>query len=170
MNCPNRNNFCYVCGLFAPQTHMRSITKNTVMAFEACFFISYVLNLWYTPETVCDYCYRYLNGLKSKFRTFKYIAPTIWLRRTEHAIDACYFCLTKTSGFRYNIREKINYANVQSVISANIRSDDTTAMELDILEDKEPGPPSPLTTISYSELESEFIATQSELGYKCSKN
>jgi len=66
---------------------------------------------------MCDYCCRCLLRWKNKSYKIKFIAPTIWLQRTEHVPELCYFYATKlklkTSGFRYSIREKIDYANVE---------------------------------------------------------
>ncbi|CAH0547293.1 unnamed protein product [Brassicogethes aeneus] len=69
----------------------------------------------------------------------KYVAPTIWLRRTEHASDQCYFCMSKLKsfGFRHNTREKIDNADVESVILARVRSEDyPTAPSENICEEK----------------------------------
>ncbi|CAH0555924.1 unnamed protein product [Brassicogethes aeneus] len=87
-------------------------------------------------------------------------------RLTEHASDQCYFCMSKLKifGFRYNSREKIDYADVESVILARGRSEDyPTAPSENICEDKSKRPLTPSTTI-FSEMESEFIPCSS--GYK----
>lgn len=150
MECSNRNHFCYVCGLFAPTKHMRNISKSFVNAFEEFFVISYVPNLWYSPEVVCDYCYRALMGAKcvKNRHKLKYVRPTIWLRRTEHSSECCYFCSTKFVGFRYTTREQIDYADVESVIKAQVSSDTASSenistneeMAIEMLSIREPSP------------------------------
>ena len=129
MQCPNRNNFCYLCGLFVSPKYSRSISKSFVEGFEGYFVMFYVPNLWYAPEIVCYYCYRamvawkYDENKRKKYR-IKYVSPVIWLPQSEHSVDSCYFCQTqpRTRGFRYNIREKIDYADVSTIIPARLRS------------------------------------------------
>ena len=96
MQCPTRNNFCYVCGLFAPRKKLKNITKTVVNSFQRIFKTAYVPYLWYTPEVVCDYCYRNLCKFTDGRSTIKYSIPTIWLPRTEHCNELCYFCVTFT--------------------------------------------------------------------------
>jgi len=104
-----------VCNLFAPPSHMRNTIKNIIAVFEAYFHVTYHTNLWYVPEVVCNYCYRCLLGWKNKSHKIKFVTSTIWLWCIEHGPELCYFCATKlkTSGFRYSIREKIDYINVE---------------------------------------------------------
>ena len=47
MQCPTRNNFCYVCGLFAPRKKLKNITKTVVNSFQRIFKTAYVPYLWY---------------------------------------------------------------------------------------------------------------------------
>lgn len=67
-------------------------------------------------EVICEYCYRGLLAWKSESikHKMKYVQPTIWLRRTEHSSENCYFCLShlKSFGFQYKTREKIDYDDV----------------------------------------------------------
>lgn len=169
MNCPNRNHFCFVCGLYGPTKNFRNITRSVVTGYEGYFVVAYVPNLWYVPEVVCDYCYRGLvewKGHNSKHH-LKYVQPFIWLPRTEHSPDACYFCLSypKTVGFKYNIREKIEYADVDSIIFAKIRSEENpTAPSEETFEIE--SNIDMLSEASVPTTSSEFVPTTSELGYK----
>ena len=170
MECENRNHFCYVCGLYSPQKNSRNITRSIVQAFEDYFVMAYVPNLWYVPEVVCDYCYRNLHGWKNKTHKMKYIQPIIWLPRTEHSTEMCYFCLSyeKCYGFQYHNREQILYADVESIIPAKERSaENRTAPCEDICdaEEADVSEQTPSTSASVSS-ESEFISTASELGYR----
>lgn len=161
MECPIRNHFCYVCGLFAPEKYLRNISKSFVNAFEEFFVISYVPNIWYAPEVVCEYCYRGLMGTKSVLNRhkIKYVRPTIWLRRTEHSPEFCYFCSVKTVGFRYSTRNQIEYTDVESVIKAQESSNAGVFEEIsthneitiEVQSIREPSP-------------SEFLPSASELG------
>lgn len=170
MECPNKNKFCYVCGLFAPPKHLRCINTSVVIRFEEYFVVSYVPNLWYVPEVICDYCYRCLNGYKSgsDVHKMKYVRPTIWLRRTEHSSQHCYFCLTESYGFRYNTREKIVYPNLESVIRAQIRctqyptapSEENIAcqeIEVESLSIREPSPSEFLPTSEFGSRVPHFV-------------
>lgn len=188
MQCLNRNNFCYVCGLYTGTKHKRNITKSLIKHFENYFVIAYVPNLWYTPEVVCDYCHRNLFGMQNESDHFnyKYVLPAIWLVRSEHDIETCYFCSTqpKTIGFHYDDREKIDYADVESVMTAKERSSqlphaqsELNPTTFDSAADFEMGGPSTSgenrllsPTLSHlsnvrSENLSEFVPTASELGY-----
>lgn len=126
MECPNRNSFCYVCGLFTPTKHSRNLTRTIVEAYEGYFVTTYRANLWYVPDIVCDYCHRSLSGWKNKTHRSKYVNPITWLPRSEHSSDLCYFCVnqSKTVGYRYNTRDKIIHENVESVIPAQLRSEE----------------------------------------------
>lgn len=169
MECPNRNFFCYVCGLFVISKYKRNITKSVVESFEGYFVATYIPNLWYVPEVVCDYCYRGLIGWKtsSERHRMKYVQQIIWLPRTEHSPTCCYFCLSivNTAGVRRSTREGCKYADVESVIPARLRSTqypnapsentlENEQFDVEMLSSIEPVP----STSSYS-------PTRSELGY-----
>lgn len=66
MDCPNRDRFCFICGLFAPPKNRRDLTKHTIAGFEGYFLTAYNPYLWYTPNVVCDYCRRGLEGWNEK--------------------------------------------------------------------------------------------------------
>lgn len=66
MDCPNRNRFCFVCGLLAPQKNRRDLTKHTIEGFEGYFLTAYNSYLWYTPDVICDYCRRCLEEWSEK--------------------------------------------------------------------------------------------------------
>lgn len=127
MNCLNRNHFCYVCGLLTTKNTGRTITKAVIEGFEKYFIMPFLPNLWHAPEMVCDYCRRSLIAIKNndKRHKFKYVMPTIWLPLIDHSADSCYLCLSygRARGFRYDTREQIDYANVETVIPAKLRSE-----------------------------------------------
>lgn len=125
MECENRNSFCYVCGLFAPAKHRRNISKQIVEAFEGYFVMAYRPNLWYVPEVICDYCHRSLLGWSAKTHRPKYVQPIVWLPRSEHSEQQCYFCVNRVDplkGIRYNTRDKMEIRYVESVIPPQLRS------------------------------------------------
>lgn len=125
VGCPNRNQFCYICGFFTPPNNARNLTKNLITAYEEYFLVAYVPNMGFVPDLACDYCYRCLMGWKngSERHKMKYVRPVTWKPQNEHIVEQCYFCLTKTTGFRYSTREKISYPNVIMFTKAQIRSE-----------------------------------------------
>lgn len=122
MECPNRNKFCIVCGLFVPLNKGQNITKAFVDMYEEYFLINMVPKAWYIPEVTCNYCYKGL--LRSKQYPIKYVYPVIWLKRSEHSRDSCYFCQTQPNTIRLKNqdREKIPYHSCDSVKPAVLRS------------------------------------------------
>lgn len=114
-----------MCGLFTPKNKSRNITASIVKAYEEYFKTVYRPNLWYTPEIVCDYCHRSLAGFNKKDRRPKYVFPMIWLPRTDHSPQQCYFCLNHpgNSGIRYSTREYLTYQQVESIILAELRTE-----------------------------------------------
>lgn len=128
MWCPNKNSFCYVCALYTPKTHARSMTKAIISGFEK-YFVTLYVSKPHTPENACENCYRRLTAVENNKETeiFKIVRHTIWFDIDEHNPDDCYFCLTKPKcfGFSYNQREKIQYAVCESVLPARIRSFET---------------------------------------------
>lgn len=54
----------------------------------------------------------------------KYVYPVIWLNRSEHCVESCYFCQTqpRTVGITYKWRQKIVYHSCTSVKTAILRS------------------------------------------------
>lgn len=66
MECPNKNRFCFVCGLLAPQKKSRNLTKYVIEGFEGYFLCNYNPYLWYAPDVICDYCRRALEGWREK--------------------------------------------------------------------------------------------------------
>lgn len=136
MSCPNRNLFCYVCSLYTPKANARNITKTMVAGFEKYFRISYIPNVLYVPEIVCEYCYRRLNAVQngSEVNTMKYVRPTIWFAIDEHEVDSCYFCLSKRicSGYHYNQRETVAHADCENVLPAKKRTKDMPYSPMEI--------------------------------------
>lgn len=145
MDCPNRNLFCYVCGLHTPPDKSRFITKTVVKGFEKFFIMPFLPNKWYAPEKICDYCRRSLSAIASddKRHPLKYVTPTIWLTVLDHSINTCYFCLSREQsiGFRYETREQMKHAIVEEVIPAKLRSENCPLspyeMEIQLREEDE---------------------------------
>lgn len=72
-SCPNRNKFCFVCGLYAPSGHNRSISKNFEEAFTNYFKLELV-HSWYKPNVVCITCSSdMLSWNKNKSNRLKYV-------------------------------------------------------------------------------------------------
>lgn len=106
-------------------------------------------DVWYTPEVVCNYCHRNLYDLhrqrknkspsgqrKSKYN-YIFVGPVVWLERSEHRVDSCYFCVSmkRARGMHYDQRFEIRYAEVESVIAARRKSDEIpNAPALDMFE------------------------------------
>lgn len=126
MFCPYRNHFCYVCGLLVDLKHKHPLIKSNLECYSKRFKVNYIPNLWYVPEVMCDYCYRNLSDGSREIANkicYKYVSPVIWLPRTEHKENDCYFCDTylRTYGFQNKKRDKVLYALVESVIPARVR-------------------------------------------------
>lgn len=125
-NCPNRNNFCYVCSLYTPHGHDHPISNIVIENFNAYFNIMFTPNLWYTPQIVCDYCYRSLLAFRKDNRhKMKYVRSTIWLSVPEHN-SSCYFCSSMpphNAGFRWNTRNQVKHVHNSLVIPAATRTE-----------------------------------------------
>lgn len=129
ISCPNQNWFCYVCGIFTDNQHRRNLTKRVLESYTDLFKVEYTPNLWYVPEVMCYYCYRNLvfrfkcqkdaSIVHNKFH-YKYVSPVIWLPRSEHSCDSCYFCISRKRaiGLHHYNRESIQHANVENVVPA----------------------------------------------------
>lgn len=172
LSCPNRNFFCYVCSLYTLKSNSRNITKTVISGFELNYEIPFVPNLWYTPEIVCDYCYRCLVAIVSQKKDknseqhkIKYIRPTIWLSVDEHDEGSCYFCLSKKAalGFRMADREKIKYVDSEAVIRANLRTAEQplSPMELDMQPDVFDFTETGISAINQTESASNYVPTES---------
>lgn len=75
---------------------------------------------------------------------FRYVLPVVWLPRSEHSPDSCYFCISikKSTGFRYETRDQMSYANIATVIPAKLRSEQNPLAPCEIdLEDTGNTPP-----------------------------
>lgn len=55
--CNYRDNFCMVCGLFAPKDHHRRITQAVQEAYKSHFGDLHVFDRPYIPQIVCTNCY-----------------------------------------------------------------------------------------------------------------
>lgn len=128
MSCPNRNFFCYVCALYTPKSNSHPISKTVVTAFEKYFRVAFIPNVTYVPEIVCEYCYRRLTAMLkgNEVEQMRYVRPTIWFSILDHEEDSCYFCLSKKkcTGFKYQNRENIAYADCENVMPAIRRSEE----------------------------------------------
>lgn len=176
--CPHRNLFCNVYALFTPKKNGRNITVSVIKGFERYFQLPFRPNLWYTPEIVCDYCYRCLTNIvsekKDELHKNKYVRPTIWLSVDKHEADDCYLSKKEYLGFHYNQREAKKYPELDSVVVPRKRSNSRlySPMELDLMQQEQeqeqvemdyddaatvsfsaPGPPT-----------SEYVPTECQLG------
>lgn len=97
--------------------------------------MAYMPYLWYCPDIVCEYCRRVLDGINNSTHRLEYVQPVIWLPRTEHLPELCYFCINreKTVGIRYEMH--INYELVESVMPAVLRSEENPYAPSEILEE-----------------------------------
>lgn len=146
--CPHRNNFCFVCGLFVNSSnrHKRNITKAIRDGFFKAFRTELLLDReWYTPDVVCIYCTVNICKINKASTTdelaetnYKFTRPVLWLERTEHLPDSCYFCVTqqRTIGMHFTDRFQIKYAEVESVYPAVMSCGDNP-MELIELDPQE---------------------------------
>lgn len=125
-HCPTRNYFCFICGLFTPKNHSRPLTRTVIEAFEKYYIRQFEPSRWYMPEIICDYCRRAIISTQTSDtrHPMKFVAPITWLSVFIHDSDDCYCCQTyqHTIGVGYDRREKIKYAEVDSVIPARVRS------------------------------------------------
>ena len=123
MECPNRDRFCLVCGLFTPKDRQEKIT-DLVMATYKSYFNVKLVKKWYIPNIMCSTCRRGLDGGKSVTK-FRYSSPCSWEPREEHNADDCYFCVSfaNSHSYKYKTRERIPYFRDQSVIPPVLRSD-----------------------------------------------
>lgn len=180
MECPNRNKFCVVCGLYVSLKKSRNITKTFVKSYEKYFLVNFPLKQWYVPEVACDYCYRCILGstYTSKIPTpsskkkpnqhpMKYVYPVIWMHRSEHSDKSCYFCKTQTFGFKYEMRKKINYHKCDSVKEAVLRSETNPIAPSEELQPEEESQCNEVESVwngTNNEISSEYQPTYSEIG------
>lgn len=167
MECPNKNKFCVLCGLFVPKNKSRNVTTTFLKKYEEYFFINFPQNFWYVPTVACEYCYRCMNGLtqdaKNRHR-MKYVYPVVWLHRSEHAADSCYFCQANpyTTRIKYESRCKIPYKSCESVKPAVLRSaSNPNAPSEECIQI-----PEAFERESHVESISEFLPTESEVDFK----
>lgn len=180
MECPNRNKFCVVCGLFVPLNKIRKITKKFIECYEKYFLVNFTAKVWYVPEFSCEYCYRCIYGsiygqqiiyesAKRNANQMKYVYPVIWMHRSEHSTESCYFCqsLKHTFGFNYNVRDQILYHTCESVKPAVVRSilnPTAPSEEIQPEEDSQSNAAESISNNSYVQNFSEFQPTPSEMG------
>lgn len=132
--CDKRNNFCFICGLFADKKHRLDFKNNKalVTSFNAFFKCSYVFSKWYEPECVCITCSIALKQCKSKHfmnQPLPFSAPMVWHRQLFHKPEDCYFCQTNIVGYNYKNRDRISYANVLTVSKPKIIVHNATSTE-----------------------------------------
>lgn len=87
-----------------------------------CWIMCGTHQMWF-----CSYCSSYFAKIniaqtpdELANKRFKFARPVMWLERTEHLVDSCYFCVTqrRTAGMSFKHRFKIKYAEVESVYPA----------------------------------------------------
>lgn len=127
--CDRRDLFCFICGLFTDSNHKISLAKNArvVTLYEEYFGKTFAGDQWYIPQVCCTTCYTELRLWKTKphnSRSLPFTEPVAWLPQRIHRQTNCYFCLTNTAGYHFNIRNTIKYADVDSVIKVVMREKD----------------------------------------------
>ena len=107
----NPDNFCYICGMFTPQSFRCNISANVSKAYHLYFKckVGDQDKKW-APHHCCKSCDKLLNDwLRGGRNHMPFAIPMIWREPRDNITD-CYFCLTATYGFTWKTRSKINYA------------------------------------------------------------
>lgn len=118
-NCVNASDsFCYICGIFTPDSLKKPLTKNVKAAYLHYFKcrIGDQDKKW-APHVACNPCVNHLNewmrGKRPSGMAFG--IPMVWREQKDHSTD-CYFCLTNIKGYSVKTRAKIRYPDVPSAI------------------------------------------------------
>lgn len=125
--CPNKNKFCFVCGLFTPKNKSRAVSKSFKLAYTKYFNKKIRNKIWFIPEIVCSYCYSGLmtwlplSTTDKEHNALKYRSPVNWLYQNNHIKESCYFCKSEpfTKKLKYASRESICYYNSTKVVPAD---------------------------------------------------
>lgn len=134
MDCPNKNSYCLVYGMFTPENTKNNkyktyITPPWIQKYESLFVID-IGREWYVPSIVCEYCRRGIDSDNKEITVYKikYGTSVIWHPRDEHVPDECYFCTSEQlvlAGRRTNwkTRAKMNYPFHLGTTAPNARTD-----------------------------------------------
>lgn len=114
MSCPRKNSFCYICGLFVPNSSykFRMCNEELNSAYRLYFGNEVFVDAWYAPDICCQSCRRILLGWKKgeSYRSFPFSRPMTWRERPGgHDSVDCYFCSTISIGFTHQTRDRITY-------------------------------------------------------------
>ncbi|XP_046600523.1 uncharacterized protein LOC124295250 [Neodiprion lecontei] len=133
------DSFCYICGEYNLERNRRSLSDKIKQIYEECFGLQITnLDSAWVPHTICSRCNMMLIRWKKnkKQENLKFTIPMIWSSPT--GLQNCYFCMTDTSGFTWNTKKKIVYANVSSAIKPQkieFVKEVNTVEEMDVEED-----------------------------------
>lgn len=124
--CDKRNKFCYICGLFVDLRHTFKFSTNPkIKELYESYFSRSVEMASYTPEVYCSTCAASLKKweIKNGSVGMPFIQPMIWLRKLQHKEDECYFCSTNLKGHHFKTRKNVQYADVDTVMKPEMRSE-----------------------------------------------
>lgn len=111
------DNFCYVCGKFAPRDQRKSLSTKVKCAYHHYFGmkVSDQDRSW-APHVCCSICYvgltQWLNG---KRKSMPFAIPMIWREPKDHHSD-CYFCMSNIAGYSKKSKSAISYPNCESAM------------------------------------------------------
>lgn len=166
--CPNRNKFCYVCGLFTAAKNSRNLSDTIIKLYETFFDTKYLPNPTYAPEIICGTCRLGLSAWEKddKDHRMKFVTPMGWLLDEDHDANKCYCCRTNVDKIRGIDRENIPYArNLKWIIAAQKRSKEIPFSHGEIIASSKQNPSSdvdmPSASVTSSS-ESEQTAAQKD--------
>ena len=111
------NNFCYICGLFTPQTLKKPISKNVRINYRNYFKCPLGdQDKYWAPHLACQSCVNHLNEWARGKRAsgLPFAIPMIWREPKDHS--DFYFCLCDITGITIRTRGQIKYPSLASAI------------------------------------------------------
>ena len=116
--------FCYICGELTLRKY-RTLTdkiKSLYYAYFGCA-VGNQDKVWSPHYCRLDCSGKLRKWFLRKKVDMRFAVPMIWREQRHHIID-CYFCLTKTKGYKQRNRNKILYLNLPSAIRPVLHSAD----------------------------------------------